>query len=94
MIPEFTKQCIHDYVHKGVPMGDFLTAVMANDLMEAYRRADEDNTRHMHDIVKYVYNHTPHTCHGSYKIVEEWLQWYRDERAKFKQREEKECKVT
>lgn len=82
MIPEYTKQCIDDYVQKGVPLGDFLTAVMANDLMESYRRADENNTKHMHDIVKYVYNYTPVICHGSYAIVEEWLQRHRDERAK------------
>jgi len=73
MIPRFTKECIDQYVQKGVPLGDFLTAVMANDLMEAFSRADENNTRHMRDIVFYVYNHTPHICHGNYGLVDEWI---------------------
>ena len=71
-IPEFTKKCIDDYVNYGVPLGDFLTAVMANDLMEAFIRADDNNTAHMRDIVAYVYNRTPALCHGSYGIVVEW----------------------
>jgi hypothetical protein len=80
MIPEFTKQCIDDYVQKGVPLGDFLTAVMANDLMESFGRADYNNTQYMRDIVAYVYNNTPYNCHGSYGIVEEWIARKKKER--------------
>ena len=77
MIPEWTKQTIDNYVHKGWEPGDFVRAVMANDLMASYSRADDNNTRHMVDIVRYVYNKTPVNCHGSYKIVEDWLNSFR-----------------
>jgi len=82
MIPELTKQCIDAYVKDGVPLGDFLTAVMANDLMEAFGRADENNRYHMFDIICYVYNRCPSLCHGSYEIVDEWIKRKREGREK------------
>lgn len=82
MIPEQTKDDIDAYVKDGRPLGDFLTAVMANDLMGAYSRADENNVRAMYDIVRYVYNSTPMGCHGSQKIVAEWIQFKREQREK------------
>ena len=82
MIPEFTKQNIDAYVNDGVPLGDFLTAVMANDFMGAFGYADYNNTRFMRDIASYIYNHTPSSCHGSYEIVDEWIKEKKEEREK------------
>ena len=42
-IPEHMLQSLNLYVKKGVPVGDFLTAVLSNDLFEAVGRADNDN---------------------------------------------------
>jgi hypothetical protein len=69
MIPEDVKDSIDRYVKDGVPLGDFLTAVMANDLMEAFGRADFNNTAFMRDIVAYVYNCTPFLCKLSIKVI-------------------------
>jgi hypothetical protein len=80
MIPEYTKKCIDEYVEKGVPLGDFLTAVMANNLMRSFGAADDNNRAHLFDIVKYVYNNTPHTCHGNIEIVENWIKKHKEER--------------
>jgi hypothetical protein len=74
-----TKDTIDNYVSKRWRPGSFVTAVLANDLMQAFACADEDNAENMHSIVKYVYNHTPNICHGSYEIVDNWLKKEKNE---------------
>lgn len=61
------------YGQHHIPLGDFLTAVMANDLMAAIGRADDDNRQVLWNICGYVYNELPSQCHGSPAIVEAWL---------------------
>lgn len=53
-------------------VGDFLRAVLSNDLMEAVGRADDDNIRTLPAICSYVYMELPSRCHGSPEIVKEW----------------------
>jgi hypothetical protein len=73
MIPQDTKECIDEYVKEKYPPGGFLTAVLENNLMEAFRRADQHNIEAMKDIVSYVYNSVPISAHGSPEIVKKWL---------------------
>jgi hypothetical protein len=56
----------HPYV------GDFLRAVLENNLTEAFGRADEYNLRTLHAIVAYVYNELPSPSHGSPEKVRTW----------------------
>lgn len=58
--------------------GDFLRAVLSNNLMEAVGRADADNLRALPVIASYVYNELPGNCHGSPEIVEAWDRVHRD----------------
>ena len=44
-----------------------------NDLFESFGRADEDNQSAMFAIVSHIYNELPSDCHGSYEIVDEWI---------------------
>lgn len=53
-------------------VGDFLRAVLSNDLMGAVGRADHDNIRVLPAICSYVYMELPGPCHGSPEIVSEW----------------------
>ena len=73
MIPQHTKYQIDEYVNNYMPPGDFVRAVLSNNLMEAFMRADDINMHCMKDIMKYVYNDIPSTCHGSAEIVDLWL---------------------
>ena len=68
-----TKAGLDYYAKERVPPGDFLRAVLENDLMEAFGRADIENRRDMFEILNYVYNNMPYSCHGSPLAVEEWL---------------------
>lgn len=62
------------YVKHGIKCGDFLTAVLANDLTEACGRADDDNQRTLFHIVAYIYNELPSDCWGSYTRVDGWIE--------------------
>ena len=79
-MPEHTKQSIDDYVKHG-ECGDFLEAVLSNDLTEAVCRADFENLAALEAIVKYVYNHIPRVCWGSPEKVRAWREARRAERA-------------
>lgn len=74
------KKAMDLYAEIGCPTGDFLRAVLENNLMEAFGRADEGNTRDMREIVAYVYNELPASCHGSTEIVREWIERFERER--------------
>lgn len=72
MLDPWIKESLDVYVEKGRPVGGFLTAVLENNLKEAFGRADENCTRNMRDIVAYCYNHLPIGCWGSKENVAEW----------------------
>ncbi len=60
-----TIDTINSYVTKGLPAGGFVTAVLENNLLQAFARADDMNTAHMREIVTYCYNEIPSGCWGS-----------------------------
>jgi hypothetical protein len=58
------------------PFGDFLTAILANDFVEAAKRADNRNQHLLFDYAMYLYNELPGRSHdpridywGSYEAV-------------------------
>jgi len=55
------------------PVGDFLTAVLHNNLTEAVARADDENIKNLPAFVGYLYNEAPSLCWGSKERVAEWL---------------------
>ena len=72
-IPLNHQKTIIDYVKMGLPMGDFLTSLFANDLVGCFMKADNINKFLIYDYVKLLYNHLPMNCHGSYEKVNEWM---------------------
>jgi len=73
MIPALLKRSLDRYAEDHVPVGDFLTAVLRNNFVDAVCRADDDNVRILPEIARYVYNNLPSQCWGSRKKVEDWL---------------------
>ncbi len=65
---------INDYIIQGVPPGDFLRAILANDLANAVAMADENNLHNLPAFVSYLYKHAPADCWGSYAKVGAWLE--------------------
>ena len=52
--------------------GDFLGAVLSNDLMEAIGRADANSMASLKHIAMFIYNELPRDCHGSKETVKHW----------------------
>ena len=77
-IPRSTLGGLADYVLHGIPTGDFLRAVLSNDLEEAYGQADDFNTMAMFEIVHYVVNHVPRQAHGSREAYASWVEYHRE----------------
>jgi hypothetical protein len=73
MIPERTKASIDRYVKDHMPTGDFLYAVLTNNLTESIGRADDENGAALKEIVQYIYNEIPWGCWGSPERVKRWL---------------------
>ena len=72
LIPQHMQDGLTLWVEKGVMTGHFMTAVMENDLMEAYGRADEQNQWSMRNWCVFLYSYAPRGCYGSRANVAEW----------------------
>lgn len=72
-IPHHMRGGIERYIMHGVPMGSFLTAIFANDFMEAAGRADDENRHALFGYAQFLYNHVPSNCKGSYGDVRAWI---------------------
>ena len=71
-IPPRTLEAIDCYVSERVAVGDFLTAVLENNLSGAMNAADDENMAALEMIVRYCYNHIPAGCWGSPEKVAAW----------------------
>ena len=64
---------IRSYTQMHIQPGDFLAAVICNNLCEACGRADDDNLANLPAFVAYFYNEVPAACWGSRKKMLAWL---------------------
>jgi hypothetical protein len=72
-IPETTLDSLNLYVEHGYSPGDFLEAVLSNDLFQAFYFADEEYFAAMRDIVCYIHNNVPSACYGSEEKMHLWM---------------------
>ena len=70
--PRF-REAIDAYVANGRPTGGFLEAVLSNDLVSAFARADSSAVANLPHILDYLYNEVPAVCWGSRERVAEWI---------------------
>ena len=73
-IPDRILKSLHRYSTDHVPTGDFLRAVLSNDLFGAVRRADDESLKAIGEICKHVYNELPAECWGSREVVAKWIE--------------------
>lgn len=71
-LPNHMQTAARQYVEEGAHVGGFLTAVLSNDLAEAYGRADAANQQAMGEWVRWMVNDIPMGAWGSPEAVEEW----------------------
>ena len=72
-VPQYMHTAIRQYVLDHQRPGDFLVAVLSNDLFQAVEKADTANSKALREWVTLVYNYCPSDCWGSPTKVEEWI---------------------
>lgn len=72
-VPETTARQLAVYVVSGVPPSGFVRALLENDLVQTFSRADEEHRLAMFDIVKFVYNVVPVIMCGNKGNVDSWI---------------------
>lgn len=81
-IPERMRDGVELYVNSGIRPGSFLQAVISNKLKEAVMWADGENMANLPAYANFFYNFAPHDCHGSEKIMEDWITKKTEERSR------------
>ena len=71
-IPQHMHGGLVRWIVAGIQPGDFLCAVIQNDMMEALGRADETNRPNLHNYGMFLYNYAPG---GSFGSVENFANW-------------------
>ena len=77
-IPERMHGGIRRYYENGINPGDFLTAVINNDLREACGRADNENAIILHKYVMWFYNQAPMGSWGFEGAVKKWVTEFKE----------------
>lgn len=72
-VPEHTLHDLIAYRDKGVPPGDFLSQVLTNNFIGAFKSGDDLNIANMYAIACYLYNSMPIDSWGSAEKVTMWL---------------------
>ncbi len=73
-IPERMMGGIKRYLQYGVQPGDFLTAVICNNFVQAVGKADEENQKNLPAYAMYFYNEAPSECWGSPEKMRSWME--------------------
>ncbi len=76
LLPEHMRDGVKRYLERGIPLGGFGQAIFANNLVEAYGRADETNQACMRSWAEFLCNYAPiiggHRSWGSADFVNKW----------------------
>lgn len=80
-VPEHIHDAIIRYIEDGYEPGDFLKAVICNNLIDACAHADWINRHRIFEIVGWFYNHAPSPCWGSEENYRNWIAMKRRERS-------------
>lgn len=79
-VPDRFTEPLERYVETGRLPGDFLTAVLENDLRRAVGLATEDSLELLPALVRWLTWEAPHAAWGSRESVESWRERKHDPR--------------
>ena len=71
-LPEHCREGMKRYIEHGIIPGDFLQAVICNNLVETFAIADDTNIKRLCDYAFFLYWDAPSPCWGSKKKMSEW----------------------
>lgn len=74
VLPAHLHKGLEEYIERGRIPGDFLVAVISNNLMGAFSLADEISKEALNGIVQFMWNAAPSACWGSKELMTRWSQ--------------------
>lgn len=80
LIPDYMHGGLRRWIEQGIVPGQFLCAVLQNDLEEAVGRADGTNINLLPKYVAFLFNYAPRGCWGSKENFEDWKNLHEDMR--------------
>jgi len=72
-LPSASADSLANYIYFGREPGGFMTAVLENDLVGSFSRADDQNINLMYMYAQIMYMDVPVVCRGSREVVREWM---------------------
>lgn len=72
-LPRHMWESLVEYVVIGRPLGEFLEALVSNDLLQAVKKADGLNAQCFKDYVLWLESVAPATCFGSNATYHAWV---------------------
>jgi hypothetical protein len=81
-IPARMEEPLRLYILEGIPVGQFLTAVLCNNLREAIGHGDDENVANLPAFIGYLYNEAPATCWGSPEKHSAWIESHKNRTAR------------
>ena len=73
-IPNYMQDSLTQYILTGRSVGEFLSAILNNDLAKAVSHGDDMNQPIIHMYVKFLYNHAPSGCWGRSNSTKSWME--------------------
>ena len=73
-IPSHMIEGLRNYLERGIPPGNFLTAVLENDFVNAVGHADHINLNSLFAWALVLYNELPENAWGSPANVKAWME--------------------
>jgi hypothetical protein len=71
-LPVHMREAIRGYIEDGGHIGGFLTALLSNDLVKTYGKADSGNREAIPIWIDFLYWEAPSPCWGSVEKVTKW----------------------
>lgn len=81
LLPDYMRAAARRYLEDGDLPGDFLLAVLRNELVQAVLRADGTNRAVLPVWVRWLYNEIPYNAWGSAERVAAWSLARKNEKA-------------
>jgi hypothetical protein len=73
LIPDYMIGGLRRYIENGVEPGNFLSAVLCNNLRAACEYADDTNRGRLYQYIQFLYCYAPGECWGSMQRFEAWI---------------------
>lgn len=73
-VPVNLRHGIQKYIEHGIPPGNFLEAVLCNDLKGACFSGDPFTVKYLPTLVRWLWNYAPLNCHGADHKVRTWIE--------------------